>query len=422
MPDLSAIHAEFNRTVFSGRGSLLDVRDRLCAEMEEGVMQDGVWETSQAAIIPPRDIPSSDPLTRRGLLNAYRLIPRNNNLSDVIPPEGYPIQRQAMIQICQWAGIPHAGGFIDKVGADHPKHVAQLLTGIMADQPANRLFRCLGGVLRAFLSDRYRMISSYDVLVYLLQRLQESGGKVLEGSVTDTHFRIKMISTEIFEKLEHTRTTTENWYTGGLGNQEWLSKVGARSLGNLPTQAGVHTAWPCVTFSNSETGHGALSMIISILMAICYNLASVTEQLAKIHLGEKLPIGVYTPETIDAESKVIQLKIRDLLGTAFDQKKFTYLVDQVRPSLDRKIPNPRAAFGAVIKNSSLVDGMLDSLVDEWYRQQGKSAWDSAQIIAEAAKAANADRAVEIEQIAGHVALGRFNSAIDKETHLALANA
>lgn len=130
--------------------------------------------------------------------------------------------------------------------------------------------------------------------------------------------RIKFTSQSVWDRIDITQRSGPQggWYAGAIGNKELIGKtiLGATIRSELPGGSG--TIHPVITVSNSETGHGSFRVRLGILMGICYNVATLEDVVSTVHLGERLQEGIYSAETVAADSKAIMLKARDAVRAA----------------------------------------------------------------------------------------------------------
>jgi len=383
---MQQIQSEMAVASWSGRGSLSDLVAEL--ERQKESKFDFVADTRSVAVADGEG----------GLF----LIPQDAHAAEWLPSGGLRIRPGALDQMGEKCDPAIPVKFLRELSGKRPRRAAELLNNLIEDAPARRFIRCLDGSLRAFLSDRYRVLDNYDLAFAALDAVRLAGGEVIEASLSETHMRIKFTSRQIWDAIDVKRQDNRgSWYAGGLGNQGYLSRVSARSGGDLP--GGPGTVHPLVTLSNSETGHGGLSVRIGLLQAICFNLATVEEVVAKIHLGERLSVGVFTEETVTAESKAIYLKARDTVRGAFDPLAFKRMVDLAREAQAQEIHAPAAAVENVAKAASLPEKAKDALLAYFVRDYDLTRYGLAQAVARLAQdEEDGESGAGLEDLAGKI--------------------
>lgn len=327
--------------------------------------------------------------------------PQSSQVREWIDPKT-PILPQALEQIGERVAPKVPSKFIKEMAKERPARLATLLNGLKDDEPRRRFIRTLDGHVRAYLSDRYRVLDNYDLAFAALEAVQASGGQVVEASLSDQRMRIKFTSQSIWDAINVKRQdNTRSWYAGGLGSQEHLSRVAAGSWGDLP--GGPGTVHPLVTLTNSETGHGGYNVRIGLLQAICFNLASVEEVVSRVHLGERMVAGVFTEETVSQESKLIYLKARDAIKAAFTQDTFSKMVEVAKSAQSKEIKAPETAVQNIAQAHSLTKEAKESILAYFVKDYDVTNYGLAQAVARYAQDENdGDTAADLEEVAGSI--------------------
>lgn len=350
-----------------------------------------------------------------------RLVPNTDSARDMIPREGYGILPQALTQIAGKNTPKMPARFAREASEVTPNRLADFLTGCMHDDSKRRLVRALDGDVRAFLSDSYRVVDNLWIAEKALGVARDCNARVLEASLTDSHMRLKFVAPEIWNELEVVRTSGDSsrWYAGGIGSQAYLSKVSAKSMGDLPDlddQGGAGTVWPIGGLGNSETGHGRTFFDGGILLAVCFNIARVEERLAEIHLGGKLETGIFRADTVHAEAETIQLKLRDCMHAFFTPAEFAKIVDQVRATTEKKILAPSMATKLLVKKDDrLADQDLDALLSHFTggtQPGGQTVFNLGQTVSRMAQDRPVEKAAELEALAGEIVKGNLNKVLE----------
>lgn len=330
---------------------------------------------------------------------------------DFLPADGLPMLDQAMLQLGERATPPVPARFLQAAVAQSPQRIADYLTAVMRDHHARRFVRCLDGKVRAFLSDRYRVIESLDVVGAVLQGAQDRPVRILEASVSDSHVRIKLINPTVWDRLNEGEAAHQWIKPGQRSNADWLARVGI-NIDDLPMQGGAETLWPIVTVGNSDTGHGGFGARIGLIQAICLNLAVTEQAVAHVHLGERLNEGVFTAETVSAEARAIALKARDVIMASFDQGKFAQLVAAMRLTNKHAVHAPVTAAQNVIGLAgALNERDLDALVRA-FAHEPQTVFGIGQAVARLAQDTNdPELANEREALAGAILAGKHTRAV-----------
>lgn len=391
---MSEIVAEYaSSSGWVGRGDLRKLGDELRRQQENRV--DCIVDTRQLML---------------DSTHRHRLVLRpieGTQATEWIDEDGVPFMEQAIEQLAERFDPSIPSGFLKRLLADRNHRALDLMNGLWSDKPTRLFFRILDGNVRAVLSDRYKVMDHLDIAVEAITAAQELEAEPIEASLSDRHMRLKLTSRAIRDKLAAVRNSGDrrNWYAGGLGNQSYLSQVGARTQGELDDPDVIH---PVVTIRNSETGHGGLNVRIGILQAVCFNLATVEEVVNKVHLGRRLDAGIYGNETRSLDAQTAVSAARDAVRAAFNPELFSRLVARIRASTEDVIEAPGAAVDNIVAANNLSDDDKVGILAQF--QSGTWAatrYGLAQSIGRyAQEIEGAEKSAELEELAGAVMLGR----------------
>jgi hypothetical protein len=198
-------------------------------------------------------------------------------------PVAYGVTQLARRQLADKLGIPYA--YFERMREKEPA---------LLDSNANTLLRTLDGNVRAVLSDRYRRLDNYDLAEHVLPILQQLPEVVFESvELTDTRMYLKCVTPRL--KLEV-------------------------APGDI-VQAGI-------AVSNSEVGHGTLSVQPLLFRLVCRNGVIVADRaLRKTHVGRALSqeddgVTVYQDDTLRADDRAFFLKVRDVVQATVSEVTF----------------------------------------------------------------------------------------------------
>lgn len=211
-------------------------------------------------------------------------------------------------QIGSTLGIP--AKYYDKMRSDNPELLAQNVNSWFEKNPKTHMVRTLDGTARAFLSDSYRRIDNYDIAQTVLPILSEVfdvGNPQNSFEVTDERLYLKVVNP---------RLTTEV-VPGDI------------------VQAGI-------LITNSEVGLGSMTIQPLIYRLVCSNGMVVNDaKVRKYHAGKKNEaledFTLYSNETLMADDRALQLKIRDTVRAVAEQARFERVVEMMRLAKGAKI-------------------------------------------------------------------------------------
>jgi len=323
-------------------------------------------------------------------------------------PRPAPIRPAALLQVGEKAEPSIPGQFLRRLAETRPARAAELLNGLMADGPARRFVRVLDGNVRAFLSDRFRVLDHYDIAFASLQAAREAGAVPLEAALTETSMRIKLTTPAVWESINQGRKAGRSIRAGDMGNADYLRSIGFDIGRDMPGGGG--TVYPLVTISNSETGHGGYAVQVGIFEGACANGLIFEKAIGQVHLGERQAVGLFSEQTLAVESKAIFLKARDAVKGAFNADTFRALVNRCRDAQAVKVTAPSAAVENVAKAAGLSEKGKEALLAHFLGDYDMTRFGLAQAVARYAQDADTEAAPELEAIAGKVASGELVTA------------
>ncbi|OGW81647.1 MAG: hypothetical protein A3G33_08310 [Omnitrophica bacterium RIFCSPLOWO2_12_FULL_44_17] len=191
------------------------------------------------------------------------------------------------------------------------------------------------GIIRAVLSERYRVIDHMDVVLSALEELRKFSG-------------IQIESCDLTEERMYLRVSHPGVHAEVRPGDE--------------IRAGL-------ILSNSETGMGSLYVKPRLLRLICKNGMVTDLGVEQIHLGKKLSEEfLYSDETQRLENELIFRKVKDMVTSIFSPETFRKLVSQLQEATAVAIMEPEKAIKNIVARYSLTEThkeeILKSFIDE----------------------------------------------------------
>ena len=244
--------------------------------------------------------------------------------------DAYGVTAHAHSQLAQALSIPKA--YYDRMNAAQPDLLARNInTWMKAEAPEKRMFRTLGGQVRAVLSPKYRPLDNFELATAILPKLLGMKVEVMSAALTETRMYIKVILPELSDALPAGMT----W---GSGHNR-IAEYGGNEAGRLVA---------ALTVRNSEVGDGALAVEPSVFTTWCTNLAVMKQAaMRKYHVGRGIDGGdtweVMRDATREADDRAFFMKVADVVAAAFDPKVFAGAVEQIRNASQDKIESKELA-------------------------------------------------------------------------------
>ena len=222
-------------------------------------------------------------------------------------PATYGVTSLARRQLAEKLKIPFA--YFERMRTEQPTLLDRNINTWLQSDNERRMIRTLDGNVRAVLSDRYRRLDNYDLAENVLPILQELPGARFESvELTETKMYIKVV----------TPCVTYEMVPGDV------------------VQAGV-------VITNSEVGHGTLSVQPLVFRLICSNgLIASDLTMRKTHLGRTLQsddekITLFRDDTLAADDKAFFLKVRDVVQAAISEATFQQIAQKMQKTLAIKL-------------------------------------------------------------------------------------
>ena len=214
----------------------------------------------------------------------------------------YGITTLARHQLADKLKIPYA--YFERMRSEQPVLLDRNVNTWLQSDDDRRMIRTLDGNVRAVLSDRYRRLDNFDLaesVLPILQRLPQVRFESVE--LTETRMYLKVVT----PLLKHEMTP-----------------------GDI-VQAGV-------VVSNSEVGHGTLSVQPLLYRLVCRNgLIASDRTLRKTHVGRSIGneevITVFKDDTLLADDKAFFLKVRDVVEAAVSEATFLQAAHKLQKTL-----------------------------------------------------------------------------------------
>lgn len=263
------------------------------------------------------------------------------------------------------------------------------------------------GVVRAFLSDSYRTIDNFDVLLAALSGMKKAGivDPLISADLTERRMVVKVTCPQIAVHAPELLKDYRNPFGDGeraLG--AWTPDMVARAAGTegMGYKPGTEPIlFAGFQISNSETGGGAFRITPRLEVRVCRNgLTIVAESTKEIHLGAKLDSGVieWSDETRQANIQLVMAQtsdaVRKFLSADYVTKKVATLEKaagiEVKPSDAPKV------IADVSKTCGFTEAEQGAILNMFMEGGAFSALGVMQAVTAAAQTLSGDDAFDME--------------------------
>lgn len=230
-----------------------------------------------------------------------------------------------------------------------------------------RMIRTLDGNVRALLSDKYRRLDNYDLAQSVLPMLNDAQASIESCEITDKKLYIKAITHKVQAEVK---------------------------VGDV-VSAGI-------IVSNSEVGHGSLSVKPLIYRLVCSNGAIADKYaMKKYHVGraQEMDVIQFSNETLNSEDKTFWLKVRDLVKHSLSEVTFRKIVEEMTVSTAVKIEEPTKAIELVSKKYTFSEGEKNDVLSHLIQGGDLTSWGLGNAVTRMAQDVDSyDRSTELEAI------------------------
>jgi hypothetical protein len=285
--------------------------------------------------------------------------------------EVMPATSYAHAQMASKLNIPK--NYYDRMMAHSPQLLSENVNHWLGDRDETALVRTLRGQMRAFLSNRYRIVDNHDILAMVIPELSEmgSGIEIVSCQVTDEKMYLKVIN----KNLE-----------------------AAISVGD-PVQAGF-------ILSNGEIGNASVSVEPFIYRLVCTNgMILKDKRQRKNHAGRANEnADLYASDTLQAIDDAFKLKIRDLVRSAISITTFQEAVADMQGAKSNLITGSAVkAVEVTAKAIGLNDYESKLVLNHLIRAGDLSQFGMLNAVTRTAEDTESyDRATEIERLGSSV--------------------
>jgi hypothetical protein len=257
-------------------------------------------------------------------------------------------------QIAEKLEIPHK--YYHKMESEAPELLAENVNTWLQKTEKDFFIRGLGDSVRAFLSDRYRVIDHLDILYCSLNELQAHEAEVEDCFLSEIELNIKVRSQKLKDFVRH----RDDLIMGGL------------------------------FLTNSETGHKALRVEPRLFRVKCSNGMIIEEFVTReIHIGD---------EVFD---DMIYLSIRKSIRELFS--RFGEITQSMREATEVKIKSPQKVINNVVEQYRLSEDQKENILIAFGAEPEYDKYGIANAITLAAqKEETWEKSVELEKIGGNL--------------------
>ncbi|WP_435589604.1 DUF932 domain-containing protein [Micromonospora aurantiaca (nom. illeg.)] len=209
------------------------------------------------------------------------------------------------------------------------------------------------GVLRAFLSDRYRTIDNFDVLLAALQGIQRAGVDMpdISADLTDRRMYVRVTHPGVAVYAPQLLDGYRSPFSGRTGTDNTVVFAG-------------------FVIANSETGNGAFSITPRIVVEVCNNGMTMTrDAMREVHIGGRLDTGVirWSADTQRKSLELVTAQTADAVATFLDKDYVTAKVAELEQAADASVTDPQGVITTVSRKLGFTEAQQTTILDHFIR-------------------------------------------------------
>lgn len=256
------------------------------------------------------------------------------------------------------------------------------------------------GIARAFLSDRFRPVDNYDVLLAALSGIRAAGVNcnIVGADLSEKRMSVKVVAPEVMALAPELLRNYRNPFDGASeGRQAAMRAHGWINPDDRPV------VFAGFVISNSETGGGAFTIVPRIIVQVCTNgLVQQVDALREIHLGGRLEAGLirWSEDTQRKSIDLVKAKTADAVKTFLDVEYVRGVVERLEAKAGKPVVEATATIQRLAKAQSWTQGEAETILEHFLMGGQATAGGVMQAVTSAAQTVGSpDRAWELESSA-----------------------
>jgi hypothetical protein len=222
------------------------------------------------------------------------------------------------------------------------------------------------GILRAFLSDSFKVIDNLDVLMCTLEAIKESGIKmeIQQCDISDTKMYVRFIAPEIYQEAED---LLENYRVPGSKGRNEDFKI-----------------FSGLVITNSEVGNGSYTISPYGIVSVCSNgMVWRGDAMKKIHLGTRMDESTsvkWSEETKQKNMELVLSQTKDAVRLFMSPEYLGEKINKLREEANIPLQHPFEAVKNVCKELSYSQEKQDSIMNYFVQGGNQSRFGIVQAI------------------------------------------
>lgn len=286
--------------------------------------------------------------------------------------------------------------YLRRMRADRVDLLDANVNGWLRDSEKSFMFRMLRnadgmdldgnhGLVRAVLSDRYRVVDNFDVLLATLSGIRQAGvdGPDISCDLTERAMVVRVKST-------------------GVAAMAPQLLAGYRSPFSGQTGADNPTVWAGLVIRNSETGNGAFTITPRLVVQICNNGMTMTRDAQKeIHLGGQMDQGIvrWSDATLRRNLDLVTSKTSDAVSTFLSVEYVERKIAELERDAGVRLTDPNKVITTVAKDLAFSETQKNEILSAFIEGGQVTSGGVMHAVTAAAQKFDGDTAYQMETVA-----------------------
>ena len=297
--------------------------------------------------------------------------------------EPMPLLNTAHAQFAERLKIPKP--YYDRMREESPDLLTHNCNHWLTNSPNQRIVRTMDNRVRAFLSNRYRMLDNAEFAAAILPVVAELGAEVRSSQITDSRMYIKVVMPSLCRQILKPGTEM------GKGHDTYYEVMAAIVLGN------------------SEIGQGRLFCDSGIYTTGCTNLAiRKSSGYQKNHLGRAIQgeDGLdqwMSDDTRRQADKALFAQVGDLARASLDGRMFEQQVREIEVAKGIELSHPAKACEEIGRRYQMTEEETGGILEHLMKGGDLTRYGLSSAVTRAAQdVPSYDRSTEMECTGGDI--------------------
>lgn len=286
----------------------------------------------------------------------------------------------------------NVNGWLRHASQADAKYLVRVLRTLDGDNSADG-----NGLVRAFLSNGYRIIDNLDVLLATLDGINAAGieAQIRSADLTDRRMYVRILAPQVMQMAPELLAGYRSPFEQGA------TRTGSAGLGH--TAEGQPIVFAGFEIRNSDVGNGAFEIKPQIVVQVCTNGMTIdAAKVRRVHMGARLDEGEikWSDETQQRNLDLIKSQTADAVTQFLSPEFLAAQVTKLEQAAAAKVAEPAKTIEVVTKQLTIPEHLTESILSHFILGGQLTAGGVAQAVSSVAQTVESgDLAAELEAAA-----------------------